>query len=166
MNNKTLFGGITIFSLVLVGGSYFFLNTSSKPQPNILSYTSVDKDKPIAEVKETFKDLGKIKVSEQKEAEFILKNKGVRPLQLSQITSSCGCTVGQIAYKGKTSQEYGMHSQSDDVIEIAPQTEATITVIYRPYVMPVYGLVEREVYITTNDPNNPKLTFKVKSIVN
>jgi len=31
--------------------------------------------------------------------------------------------------------------------------------------MPVYGIIEREVYVSTNDPENPKLVFKVKATV-
>lgn len=81
------------------------------------------------------------------------------------MSSSCGCTVGKILYNGTVSKEYGMHTKNSDVIEIAPNTQATLQVIYRPYVMPVYGLVEREVYLETNDPNNPKLAFQIKTIV-
>ena len=54
-----------------------------------------------------------------------------------------------------------MHAKSDDVIEIAPGKQALVRVIYVPSIMPVYGSVEREVYLNTNDPNSPKLTFKV-----
>lgn len=161
-----LFIGLALFSLVLIVGSYLLLNTPAKPQPKVLSYTSQDKEKPIAEVKENFKDLGTIKVKDTQESVFTIKNTGTKTLQLSNINSSCGCTAGQIIYNGKTSKEYSMHSQSEDVFEIKPQTEAQIKVTYRPFTMPVYGLVEREVYITTNDPANAKLIFKVKAVVN
>lgn len=161
-----LFIGLAVFSLFLVVGAYFLLNTPSKPQPKVLSYASKDKEKPIVEVKESFKDLGKIKVADTQTTTFAIKNIGNKSLQLSKINSSCGCTAGQIIYKGETSKEYSMHSQSEDVFDIAPQTEAQVKLTYRPFTMPVYGLVEREVYITTNDPNNSKLVFKVKAIVN
>lgn len=75
------------------------------------------------------------------------------------------CTVGQVIYQEKASQEFGMHSQSNYVAEIAPGKEATIKVTYRPYLMPVYGYVEREVYMATNDPLNSKLVFKVTATV-
>lgn len=166
MNNKTLLIGIGVFSLILVAGSYLLLNTPDKPQPKVLSYAQQDKEKPTVEAKVTFKDLGKIKVSDTQIATFTIANRGAKPLQLSKINSSCGCTAGQIIYKGVESKEYSMHSQSDDVFEIAPQTQAQVRVTYRPFTMPVYGLVEREVYITTNDPNNSKLVFKVKAVVN
>jgi len=165
--SKSFIFGIILFSLVVIAGSYFFLaggkqNTSTTTS---VSYNLKDKERPKVEAKELFKDLGTIKVSEQKSEEFLLKNVGEKPLQLSQITSSCGCTVGQVIIDGKESEEFGMHSQSNYIAEIAPQKEAKMRVTYRPYVMPVYGPVDREVYLTTNDPENPKLVFKVKAVV-
>lgn len=157
--------GIVLFMLVFVGGAYFVLTSSSKPPVPIVSYSSSSQDKPIVEVKESSFDFGTIKVVDQKEKIFLLKNIGTKPLQLSNFTTSCGCTAVQIIYKGITSDEFSMHAQSDYVAEIAPQTEAKIKVIYRPYVMPVYGVVEREAYVSTNDPSDQKLVFKVKSFV-
>lgn len=58
-----------------------------------------------------------------------------------------------------------MHAQSDDVFEIAPNTQATLRLTYRPFTMPVYGALTREVYVTTNDPSNPKLVFQIKTFV-
>jgi hypothetical protein len=58
-----------------------------------------------------------------------------------------------------------MHSLSNYVGEVLPGQQAIVKVIYRPYVMPVYGVVEREVYVTTNDPENERLVFKVKAMV-
>jgi len=86
-------------------------------------------------------------------------------LQLYNITSSCSCTFGQLIYDDKTSKEFGMHSVSDYLSDIAPNTEAKVKVIYRPSIMPVYGPVERELYISTNDPNKTRLVLQVKTIV-
>lgn len=165
MSSKVLIIGGTILLLIFIVGSYFLLAGGGTPEVRIASYSSQDKDKPIVEVKKTLVDLGTIKVSDQKETEFTVKNIGTKPLQLSNMSSSCHCTFGQFIYQGKTSQEYGMSTVSDVLPEIAPNTEATIKVIYRPYFMPVFGPVEREVYISTNDPNNPKLILQVKTIV-
>lgn len=163
--SKSFIVGIILFSLVTIIGSYFLFLSTNKSQVPVISYNTSDKEKPIAEVKETFFDFGTIKVSEEKSKDFIIKNIGNKPLQLSNITTSCGCTVVQIIYKGKTSDEFSMHAQSEYVAEIAPQTTTKIRVIYRPYAMPVYGVVGREAYISTNDPSNPKLVFKVRSFV-
>lgn len=166
MIGKPLIVGIIIFSLALIGGSYFLLAPSEKKQAvQRTSYSLQDAEKPKVKTEDTFFNLGEMKVSQQKEAIFSLKNSGSKPLQLFNISSSCDCTVGQIVYEGKESQEFGMHAAGDYALEILPQKEAKVKVIYRPYVMPVYGKVEREVYVSTNDPENPKLVFKVEAFV-
>lgn len=164
MNTKVII--IAIVSLfVFLLGTYFVIQATSAPEVKVAFYSNSAKEKPQVEVKSTTFDMGKMKVSEQKTAEFTLKNAGAKPLQLYDISSSCGCTVGQISYLGKESKEFGMHSVGAFETPIAPNTEAKVKITYRPYVMPVYGKVEREVYIATNDPQNPKLVFQVKAFV-
>ena len=165
--SKSFYFGIIIFSLVVMGGSYFLVAGGKQKSNGKLPvvYSSKDKEKPKAEVKETVEDLGNMKVSDQKSANFLLKNSGSKPLVLSQITSSCGCTVGQVIIDGKESQEFGMHAQSDETFTIDPGKQVTIKVTYRPFIMPVSGPVERQVFVETNDPENPRLEFKVKANV-
>lgn len=165
MSTRNIVASIAIFSIVFIFGSYFLLVGSSKPKVRIASYTSSEKERPMVEVKKTLMDLGKIKVSDQKEAAFTIKNIGTKPLLVSNMSSSCHCTFGQFIYEGKTSDEYGMSNVSDVFAPIAPNTQASIKVIYRPYIMPVYGPVEREVYLSTNDPSNPRLVFQVTANV-
>ncbi|MEK7522187.1 MAG: DUF1573 domain-containing protein [Patescibacteria group bacterium] len=164
--SKTLVIGLIIFSVVAIVGSYFFLVNSQKPQVPIIFYSLDDKEKPKVEAKTTFFDLGTMKVSEDKFANFKIKNIGQKSLQLSNINSSCNCTFGQVVINGKESEVFGMHNVSDFAGEILPGKEAIIKVTYRPSIMPVYGAIEREVYVNTNDPKNPKLTFKVKATIN
>ncbi len=163
--SKILIIGIIIFSIVVIGGSYFMLVGGQKPQPQIASYSTTNKEKPRVEAKTTFADLGKMKVSDDKSANFKIKNIGQKPLQLSNVSSSCNCAFGQIVINGKESELFGMHNISDFAGEVLPGKEAIIKVTYRPSIMPVYGVVEREVYVTTNDPDNQKLIFKVKATV-
>lgn len=165
MSTKIIVIGLILFSVIFVGGSYFLLAGGNKPEVKIASYSSKDKERPFAEVKKTLADLGKMKVSDEKSTEFTIKNTGVKPLQISDMNSSCNCTFGQFIYQGKTSAEFGMHSPSDYLGDIAPNTEAKIKVIYRPFIMPVYGPVEREVYLSTNDPDKQKLVFQIKAVV-
>lgn len=164
MNNKIIIG-IIIFSVVVIGGSYFLVAGGQKQTPAITSYSLNDKERPKVEAKITSFDLGKMKVSEDKSANFKIKNIGQKPLQLSNISSSCNCTFAQVVINGKESDLFGMHNISDFAGEVLPGKEATVKVIYRPSIMPVYGPVEREVYVSTNDPENPKLVFKVKANV-
>lgn len=165
MNSKILIIGLILFSLAAIIGSYFILVKGQKPQVPIVSYSVSDKEKPKVEVKSTFSDLGKMKVSEDKSANFKIKNVGQKPLQLSNISSSCNCTFGQVVINGEESEVFGMHNISDFAGEVLPGKEVIIKVTYRPSIMPVYGIIEREVYVSTNDPENPKLVFKVKANV-
>lgn len=167
MSSKALIIGGIIFVLVILIGSYFLIAGGDRQVPTVklLSYTVNDKERPKIEAKTTSANLGNMKVNEEKKASFTIKNTGQKTLQLTNIKSSCSCTVGQLVINGKASEEFGMHAGSDYVGEIAPENDAILNVTYRPFVMPVYGPVEREVYVNTNDPENPRLIFKVNTIV-
>lgn len=157
MSQKAIVISITVFLLTIVGIA-IFLTTGQKSNPQAT-------DRPIAETPDSLFDFGEIKVSDTKEKEFVLKNTGTKPLQILNINSSCGCTTGKISYNGTETKEWGMHAQSGYLLDIAPSTQAIVKVIYRPFQMPVYGAVEREVYITTNDPVRNRLIFAVKAYV-
>jgi len=164
MSPKTIIISLVVFFTVVIGMALLF-TSGQKPQPATLSFSTQDSDRPKTETSQTFFDMGEIKVSDVKQQDYTLKNTGTKPLQILNVNSSCGCTAGQIIYKGETSKEYSMHSQSGFVTEIAPGDTATVRLTYRPATMPVYGLVEREVYVTTNDPVNQKLVFSIKAKV-
>lgn len=161
---KVIIVGIIATILFLVG-SYFLIAGGNKPIKQIISYNVNDTERPKVEIKKTFSDLGKMKVNEEKIGVFTIKNIGQKPLQLSDVSSSCSCALAQIVINGKESELFAMHKQSDYVGEIAQGKKVQVKVIYRPYIMPVYGVVEREAYVSTNDPLNPKLVFKVKAFV-
>lgn len=113
----------------------------------------------------TSNNLGTISVDSEQSVEFDLGNSGVKPLKILKISSSCNCTFGQFIYEGKESAEYGMHAPSGYLGEIKPGANAKIRMIYRPKIMPVYGAVSRELYITTNDPINPKIILTLNAQV-
>ncbi|MBI5358884.1 DUF1573 domain-containing protein [Candidatus Amesbacteria bacterium] len=117
------------------------------------------------ETRELVADLGEMKVADVRSKDFIIKNVGANPLQITSVSSSCNCTFGQIIYKNKISKEYGMHAPGKFVNEIAVGDAATVRVTYKPYIMPVYGPISRDVFVGTNDPDNPRLTFTVKTVV-
>lgn len=154
-----------IVCIGIVAGLVVLLTSSQKPAPATATYSSTQSDRPKAEPGQIFFDLGTIKVSDVKVQEYTFKNSGTKPLQILNINTSCGCTAGQIIYKGDTSKEYSMHNQSGYVTEVDPGDTAVIRLTYRPATMPVYGVVERAVFVTTNDPENPKLTFSIRTKV-
>lgn len=148
-----------------VVGFAFLLTAGQAPTPATASFSAEDSDRPKAETSNTSRNLGEIKVSDVEVEDYTVKNAGTKPLQILNVNSSCGCTAGQIIYQGKTSKEFSMHTQSGFVTEIAPGDTATVRLTYRPASMPVYGLVEREVYVETNDPANSKMIFSVTAKV-
>lgn len=164
MPKKTIVIYASAMIAMLVGVT-FFLSSSQKPGPTKASYLAAQTDRPIAETPETIFDFGEIKVSDVKQNDFVLKNTGTKPLQILNINSSCNCTFGQFIYDNKESGKFGMHDQSGYLGDISPNASATIRVIYQPSLMPVYGVVEREVFVTTNDPAKEKLVFAVKANV-
>lgn len=164
MSTKSIIFSLGGF-LVLIVAISFLLTIGQKPEPKVAAYSTTSTNRPIAETPASLFDFGEIKVSDVKEKDFVLKNAGTKPLQILNVNSSCNCTFGQIIYNGTTSSKFGMHAQSGYVADIAPNTNAVVKVTYQPSLMPVYGAVEREVYVTTNDPQNEKLVFAVKANV-
>ncbi len=154
-----------IFLVVGVVGLAFLMTFGQKPESIAASFTVQDRDRPKAEIGQAFFDIGEISVFDEKKQDYSFKNVGTKPLQILGVNSSCGCTAGQIIYKGETSKEFSMHSQGGYVTDIAPGDTVTVRLTYRPAAMPVFGVVEREVYVTTNDPANQKLVFSIKAKV-
>lgn len=159
MSLKVIVGFIAV-SVGLLLAMTLLLSSTSNANTSQATETSA-----IATVSSYSSDFGAMKVSDVRSAEFTIKNMGQEALQISNMSSSCGCTKGQFIYKGKTSSEFGMHAESGYLGAIAPGEEAQVKVTYRPAEMPVYGPVERTVSVETNDPNQPKLTFKVTARV-
>lgn len=160
-----IIGGITVLLLVVI--VLFSVNEEKQSQAtaNLTSFSTSDKEKPEVVVSSTFSDLGNIKVKDEKSAEFTIENKGTKSLSLFKVSSSCDCTFGQITIDGVKSPEFTMHSKNPWTGTIEPGKSASLTVIYRPFIMPVKGVVTRDVYIQTNDPTKSQITFTVKANV-
>lgn len=159
-----IIGGLTVFALILI--AIFSVNEQKQAQGStaIFSYSTSDKDKPKVTLASTFSDLGNMKVKDEKAAQFIIENTGNKPLQLYKISTSCDCTFGQVTIDDTKSPEFSMHA-SPWVGTVEAGKKATLSVIYRPSIMPVSGVVTREVYVQTNDPENQQLTFTIKAFV-
>lgn len=161
----SIIGGFTVLTIGVIVVLSAMQGKQASAGTNTASYNITDNERPKVDAPSTFSDLGTMKVKDEKKAEFAIENKGNNPLVLSNISSSCGCTVGQITIDGTTSPEFGMHSKGTWQGTVEPGKIATLTVIYRPYIMPVSGVVTRDVYVSTNDPENQKLTFSVRANV-
>jgi len=155
--------GIAIFTIIaLIGGTFFAFKAIGKP---LELYSASESERPQAELNTKVQDLGQMKVSDVKSADFTLKNVGQKPLQITNVSTSCNCTFAQIEINGKKSPRFSMHQNPNWVGEIEPGKEAKITATYQPSLMPVKGAVERDVLLTTNDPQNPNISLKVTAVV-
>ncbi|OGG14815.1 hypothetical protein A2963_04420 [Candidatus Roizmanbacteria bacterium RIFCSPLOWO2_01_FULL_40_13] len=160
-----LIGGFTLLAIAVIVVFSASEQKTTNSSTLVASYSAKDTDKPKAKASSLFSDLGKMKVSGEKAGKFTIENTGNKPLQLFGVSSSCGCTVGIITIDGQKSPEFGMHSKGTWTGTVDPGKKADLSVIYRPYIMPVSGTVTRDVFIQTNDPENAKLTFTVKAFV-
>ncbi len=156
---------IVITTIIFLGGITIVASKEGSKNSSIASYSNSDSQRPKVTTDSSFQDLGKMKISDEKTAVFTVTNSGSKPLILSKINSSCDCTFGKVTINGTSSPELGMHSRSTWQGTVESGKEAKVEVIYRPSIMPVKGEVGREVYITTNDPEKPMLTFSVKAFV-
>lgn len=157
-----IIGGLTILALIFISVFAFKEQEQSK---NIFNYKTNDQKRPQIHFLSTTADLGRMKVNDEKTTAFSIFNSGQKPLQLFNITSSCNCTFGKLTINGKESPEFNMHSKSSWTGTLTPGQEATLTVIYRPSLMPVKGTITRQVFVETNDPKNKRLTFSIRAFV-
>lgn len=156
--------GGALLTVAIIGIAVVAFKEAKNPIP-VTAYVTSDQEKPQVKVAISMKDFGKIAVSDVKTAEFILENSGNRPLEIYGVTSSCGCTFGEIEISGIKSPQFFMHAKSNWVGVVQQGSQAIVRVTYKPSVMPVKGEVTRMVYVKTNDPKNSELTFSVKAIV-
>lgn len=158
-------GGFTVLVLILIVFVFSGEKKAAEKLDQVVQYQASDAQKPIATYITETKDLGKMKVSDEKSADFTVKNTGAKPLSIFNISSSCSCTAGIVTIKGDKSPEGSMHAKGSWIGSLNPGDTATVTVIYRPSLMPVKGDISRSVYVETNDPANKQLTFTVKTFV-
>ena len=153
-----------VLTIAIIGIAFVAFG-ESKDTTAVVSYTVSDQDKPQVKVNNFMEDFGEMAVRDEKTAEFTLENTGNKPLNVYGVTSSCGCTFGEIEINGAKSPQFAMHAKSNWVGVIPQGSKAIVRVIYIPSIMPVKGEVTRAVYVKTNDPNNAELTFSVKANV-
>jgi hypothetical protein len=166
---KYVLGGIGILAVALVlvlmaiGG--FKGSSPSSEAQGAVRYDKEDQNRPKAVLSTTTIEWGSIKVSDTQESIVELRNDGETPLEITRMSTSCGCTSVKVIYSdGNETKEYGMHKTSEKVT-VASGTMVKLKIVYRPYSMPVEGAVTRQVFLETNDPANTKLTIDASAIV-
>jgi len=94
---------------------------------------------------------------------FTIENQGTDELKLTNIKTSCACTIAQVAINGVRSSYFGMHSTSSWVGVVPVGGQASLEVIFDPlYHGPTaLGPIERIISIETNDSFSPLLELKL-----
>jgi hypothetical protein len=105
--------------------------------------------KPRIEVTPSFMDLGDV-TKDGFNFTFALGNTGSKTLEISRVSTSCGCTLASI-----------------DQERIMPGEEAMLHVTFNPKLMEeeVRGKVTRIIFIRSNDPENPEIEIKITANV-
>src|SRR3546814_17072075 len=96
-------------------------------------------------------------VSDERAAEFVLRNVGGKPLHISEVRTSCMCTFAQVIIDDEESPTFNMVMYNSAAVQrwqgvVETGISATIRVIYRPSLMPVECSFARKVKFATNDP--------------
>lgn len=161
MNIKLLIG-IMIGTAVIIGGSYLLVNqadSTSKIQitSNVKVVTGI-----------TDHDWGTIGINDGKvHATYSVKNAGTETLKLFNLETSCMCTTATVKVGDKTSPEFGMHTKSNYVSEVAPGETAEIVATFDPAFHGPSGVgqITRQIMVETNDKSNPRLEFTAEAEV-
>jgi len=64
--------------------------------------------------------------------DFNFVNTDTKPLAIYEATTSCGCTTGEIVVGNQLFGPFGMHNQTEQVIEVPPGSAFTVTISYDP----------------------------------
>lgn len=112
----------------------------------ILCFVSSVYAAPRLEVDRSEIDWGEIYSGEKREHRFVLTNSGDEPLRIIKVQSSCGCTTA---------------IPRDTVIPAGDSTELTVRFNSKNF----RGTVVKRVVIVSNDPQQPKTTLRLKSLI-
>ena len=63
---------------------------------------------------------------------FNFTNTDLSPLTIYEVTTSCGCTTGEITVGSKKHGPFGMHSPSQKAIIVPPGSPFAVTIFYDP----------------------------------
>lgn len=101
--------------------------------------------KPKAVPVEPIKDVGTIAKGEKIVHDFVLRNDGNAPLEITEVRPACGCTVAEFDKTIAPGQTGKVHAVVDTVTFNGP--------------------IAKGVTVTTNDPDNPQIELTVRAKV-
>lgn len=130
------FGIWTVLAVLIVAGAGLYGYNQSDPPPRIVIDPS------------TF-DWGEVSNDHPVTRSFAVRNTGGQPLEISGLSTSCGCTTAEI-----------------DQERVPPGEATTLHVTFDPTAHPdLRGSVVRAVYLRTNVPEQPEAVLELQVTV-
>ena len=161
-DTKFIFGAIIISVLIIVGAAVTLSHDNSPKRENLgIASMTIDKKE---------EDFSSMKVSDEKTATFTITNTSDTTLRIWGVSTSCNCTYATVTIGGSETGEFNMPTHMSSAMknwvgEIPASQTATLKAIYRPKIMPVLGVVSRQIRFSTNDPKNPEVELSIKANV-
>ena len=119
---------------------------SREPSPEPPPTRPIPENAPRIKFAQTEFDFGSTFQDEKVTHEYVFENVGKSPLKIENVNTNCGCTAG----KPPTG-------------EIAPGEKSAISVTFASGRM--RDRVTKHIYVTTNDPANPRTTLTITGTV-
>jgi len=148
----------------VIGGLIFAFSTTAN-QTEMTTYGVSASERPQLKLEKTNVDLGAMKGTDKRIEDITLENIGKKPLQITSVSTSCGCTSARVAIDGEESPIFSMHGNPAWMGEIAPGEKATLKAIYEPSKHPVQGRSEKTIFFKTNDPETPEVQVNLTAMV-
>lgn len=176
---KRVLGILCAGTILVVASAFAYDVVTEKPAPksaaraSSMSVAAGDArylDQAKVQIPTEERELGNISVANERTAVFFIRNVGGKPLQISQVRTSCMCTYAQVIIADNKSPLFNMAMHHSPAVQswqgvVEPGLTAMIRIIYRPYMMPVKGSVARNVKFNTNDPTRPVVELGIHATV-
>jgi mono/diheme cytochrome c family protein len=129
---------LIIILVVLALGSGFYILTTPGRKPIVVSIY----EPPIISVEERIQDIGQVPTDTKQQTFFLLYNIGGKHLRISEVETSCGCTVADISKKVVA---------PGDFTRIKVELDTSIKM----------GKLRKKITVHSNDPKRPELVLFV-----
>jgi hypothetical protein len=174
---KFVVAGLAAAAVLVVAGAFAYDALTGYPAPGsgkqpqgAAAGSSQYLEQAKVRILKEDRELGTMRVSDERTAEFSMRNVGGKPLEISQVRTSCMCTLAQVIIDDEQSPIFNMEMHNSPSVQrwkgvVEPGLTATIRVIYRPSLMPVEGSIARNVKFNTNDPSRPVVELGIHATV-
>ena len=96
---------------------------------------------------------------------FTITNDGDGTLEISEVETSCDCTVARFTIDGKQSPNFQMNNNPEWTGKIEPGNDATLSVTFDPNMFHNRGDIIRKVDFRTNDADMTSVTLTLTAYV-